>query len=218
LSDDSAASGRTGYEVFAGNNREASFMVYPLERSEQKWSYADYLTWPEGERWELIDGVAYAMSPAPGRRHQYVQASLLSSIFLYLKGKPCQVYGSPFDVRLAEQGTTTDDSVYTVVQPDIVVVCDKEKLDDRGCNGAPDLIIEITSPTTGKMDLTVKFDLYEKYGVKEYWIVHPEEKTVMVFKLLNGRYGVPERYADTDKITVTLLGELVVDLAEIFGE
>ncbi len=193
-------------------------MGYALEKSEQKWSYADYLTWAEGERWELIDGVAYAMSPAPGRLHQEVSGALFYLLYAHLKGKPCNVYDAPFDVRLAEQSGASDNYVDTVVQPDILVVCDKEKLDDRGCNGAPDLIIEITSPSTGKMDLTVKFDLYERSGVKEYWIVHPEEKTVMVFKLHQRKYGVPERYADTDKIAVPLLGELVVDLAEVFGE
>ncbi len=192
-------------------------MGYALDKTEQKWTYADYLTWPEGERWELIDGVAYAMSPAPGISHQRISRILTRTIDTYLIGKKCELFAAPFDVRLSEQGHISDNYVDTVVQPDIVVVCDKEKLDDRGCNGAPDLIIEITSPSTGKMDLTVKFDLYERSGVKEYWIVHPEEKTVMLFKLLDGRYGAPERYADGDRIPVAILGELVIDLNEVFA-
>lgn len=111
----------------------------------------------------------------------------------------------------------SDNYIETVVQPDIVVICDKSKIDSRGCNGAPDLVIEITSPSTGKNDLTIKFDLYQSYAVKEYWIVHPYEQTVMVFRLQdNGMYGLPDRFGNTDNIAVPLLGDLAIDLAEVF--
>lgn len=199
--------------------------VSAIKNKSQKYTYADYLTWDDGQRWELVDGVAYllqgpvGLAPAPSRFHQELSGALLYQILAYLKGKPCKVYGAPFDVRLSDQAQSSDNYVDTVVQPDVVVICDKTKLDDRGCNGAPDLVIEITSPSTAKMDLTVKFDLYQKHGVKEYWIVHPVEKTVMVFKLQpDGRYGAPDRYADDGKIAVPLLGDLVIDLAEVFGE
>jgi len=193
-------------------------MNLALNNSDQLWTYADYLKWNDGQRWELIDGVAYCMSPAPGRRHQELSGALFYQLFAHLKGKPCKVYDAPFDVRLSEQQDTSDNYIETVVQPDILVVCDKFRLDDRGCNGAPDLIIEITSPSTAKMDLSVKFDLYQKHGVKEYWIVHPSEKTVMAFKLQEtGLYGAPDRYGDDGKVAVPLLGDLVIDLKEVFS-
>ena len=194
-------------------------MPLPMVKQGEKYTYADYLTWPDDQRWEIIDGVAYAMSPAPGNRHQEVSVELSRQFANHLKGKSCKLFSAPFDVRLAERTGLTDEKIETVVQPDILVVCDKNKLDERGCNGAPDLIIEITSPSTGKNDLTIKYDLYQRHGVKEYWIVHPAEKTVLVFKLGEDQtYGRPERYADDLKIAVPLLVELVVDLADVFAE
>ncbi len=193
----------------------------PLANSnaDQRWTYADYLNWPDDERWEIIDGVAYAMSPAPGRRHQELSVELGRQFANHLKCKPCKLFSAPFDVRLAERLGMSDDKVETVVQPDLLVVCDSSKLDERGCNGPPDLIIEITSPSTGKNDLTIKFDLYQRHGVKEYWIVHPAEQTVMVFKLLeNGMYGVPGRFGGSDQIDVPLLGELVIALGDVFAD
>lgn len=200
-------------------------MALPQDRSDQKYTYADYLTWDDGQRWELIEGEAYLMqgpvglAPAPQRQHQQLSLALASLLYQYLKGKPCKVYDAPFDVRFSEGSDVIDNYVETVVQPDIVVVCDKAKLDDRGCNGAPDLVIEITSPSTAKMDLTVKFDLYEKHGVKEYWIIHPAEHTLLVYKRSeDGKYGAADRYAGDGKVLVPLLGDLVVDLAEVFSE
>lgn len=199
-------------------------MPQALKENNKHWTYADYLTWPDDERWEIIDGVAYpwngtqAMSPGPGRSHQSISRELLVVFATYLKGKPCQVYNAPFDVRLSGRAGLTDEKIETVLQPDLLVVCDASKLDERGCNGAPDLIIEISSPSTGKMDLTIKYDLYERHGVKEYWIIHPAEQTLLVFKLDElGKYGAPERYAVDDKVPVPLLGELVIDLAEVFA-
>ncbi len=194
-------------------------MPVPQNRSEQKWTYADYLTWDDGQRWELVEGEAYCMSPAPSVNHQRIAGKLFRPLSTHLQGKTCEVFFSPFDIRLSEQNDVSDNYVETVVQPDIVVICDKAKLDDRGCNGAPDLIIEITSPSTAKMDLTVKFDLYEKHGVKEYWIIHPAEHTLLVYKRAeNGKYGAADRYAGDGKVLVPLLGDLEVDLAEVFRE
>ncbi len=194
-------------------------MGYALTKSEQTWSYADYLQWPDDERWELIDGVAYAMSPSPSRQHQELSGEFFRQFANYLKGKPCKVYDAPFDVRLSEQKAVNDNYITTVVQPDILVVCDTAKLDDRGCNGAPDLIIEILSPATASRDLKEKFDLYQRFGVKEYWIVQPVDKTLMFFTLQeNGCYCVPGRYAGNDKVAVPLLGELCIDLQEVFAE
>ena len=188
------------------------------QNDNKRYSYADYLAWNDDSRWELIEGQAVCMSPAPGRHHQRISKLLGRQIDLYLSDKSCEMYYAPFDVRFLEtKDDVADDSIDTVVQPDIVVVCDPEKLDDRGCKGAPDLIIEILSPATARMDMTVKFELYQHFGVKEYWIVHPQDQTVLAFKLLeSGLYGVPDRYCAEDTIRVPLLGELNVDLTRVF--
>jgi Uma2 family endonuclease len=194
-------------------------MPQPKTSEDERYSYADYLTWNDGQRWELIYGEAFCMSPAPMRQHQKTSGELCRQFANHLDGKSCEVYSAPFDVRLLEtKDDVADDYIDTVVQPDIVVVCDPKKLDDRGCKGSPDLIIEILSPSTTRMDMTVKFDLYQHFGVKEYWIVHPKDQTVLVFKLLeSGLYGVPERYCAEDTISVTMLGDLQIDLTKVFS-
>jgi len=192
-------------------------MALPARKSEPKFTYGDYLTWPDEERWELIDGNAYNMSPAPSRRHQQISRELAFQIHDYLRDKPCELYHAPFDVRLPDEDES-DDEVLTVVQPDIVVICDKKKLDDKGCRGAPDLIIEILSPNTASKDLREKLNLYEKHGVNEYWIVHPTDNTVMVFKLSKKKYGRPDVYAEKDKIKTPILDGLEIELELVFKE
>jgi len=190
----------------------------PRLKEHEHFTYSDYLTWPDDERWELINGEAYMMSPAPTRKHQEITIELASQFHIYLKGKSCKVYTAPFDVRLPETPEAPDDEIETVVQPDIVVVCDHAKLDDKGCKGAPDLVVEILSPSTSKKDLQDKLFLYQRVGVKEYWIIHPSDKTVMVFQLDNqGEYGRASMYAADDKFGVPLLGDLVIDLGEVFA-
>jgi Uma2 family endonuclease len=191
----------------------------PRLKQKERFTYADYLTWLDDERWELIDGVAYAMSPAPGSVHQRISMDLSRQFSTFLKGKRCKVYAAPFDVRLPEQPGLTDDKLETVVQPDIVVICDTSKIGTRGICGAPDLVIEILSPSTAAFDIKEKFDLYQKHLIKEYWIIHPAEMTVFVYQLdEKGVYGSPKRYAAGDKVPVPLLGELVIDLGEVFAE
>jgi Uma2 family endonuclease len=155
---------------------------------DRRFCYADYRRWPEEERWELIGGVAHAMA-GPSCAHQAVMTELSAQIRNYLLSKPCRHYVAPFDVRLAEPDER-DDDVTTVVQPDLVVVCDRTKLDDRGCRGAPDRIVEVVSPSSAVMDHDTKRRLYERHGVPEYWIVHPTEQWVMVYTLeAGGRYS-----------------------------
>ncbi|MCK4797753.1 MAG: Uma2 family endonuclease [Spirochaetes bacterium] len=191
-------------------------MGLALKKSETKYTYGDYCYWPDNERWELIHGKAYCMSPAPSRSHQDISRELLLQIGNYLSDKPCTVYDAPFDVRLPE-ADESDEDIETVVQPDIIVVCDEAKLDKKGCRGAPDLIIEITSPSTSKKDLKEKFFLYEKHGVKEYWIANPLEKFVMVYKLeSNKKYGKPEIYVSDEKIKVGIIKGLIIDLNFVF--
>ena len=181
-----------------------------------RYTYADYLKWTDGERWELIDSIAYNMTPAPSRRHQEILGELYRQLSNYLVGKDCKVYPAPFDVRLPQEAEN-EEGTTTVVQPDIVVVCDPVKLDNRGCKGAPDLVVEILSPETAKKDLTTKLTLYERVGVKEYWIVHPTDKTVMIFELSqDGKYGRPQTYGEGDQIPVRTLIDLTIDLVSVF--
>lgn len=191
----------------------------PKIKEQEHFTYADYLTWPDDERWELIDGVAYSMSPSPLVEHQRISRILTRIIDTHLLGRQCELFTAPFDVRLYKNNQKSDNYIETVVQPDIVVVCNPDKIDRRGCRGAPDLVIEILSPSTGGKDLTIKYDLYERHGVKEYWIIHPAEQTLLVYKSgKNGKYGAADRYAGTDKVPVPLLGELVVDLGDVFSD
>lgn len=193
-------------------------MPLPTSNTHEHFTYADYLTWSDDERWEIIHGEAFAMSPAPGLKHQSISMELSRQFSVFLKGKPCKIFAAPFDVRLSDQVAASDNYVDTVVQPDLVVICDESKLDERGCNGAPDLVIEILSPATAARDFKVKFDLYERCGVSEYWIILPDDKTVLVFKLQeNRKYGAPDRHTGNDLVLLPLLGDFVVDLGEVFA-
>lgn len=191
-------------------------MPQPSYKRKSGFTYSDYLTWPEEERWEIIHGEAYNMTPAPSRRHQQLSGRLFTAIFSYLQGKSCEVYNAPFDVRLPA-ASESDEEIETVVQPDIVVVCDKNKLDDQGCKGAPDLIVEIASPNTVKRDLVVKRQLYEQAGVREYWVVFPLDNVIQVFCAdADGKYGEPTVFAEEDVVAVQVLEGLTIALSEIF--
>lgn len=167
-------------------------MGNPALAPQERYAYRHYRTWPDSERWELIEGRAWAMSPAPARRHQKISGRLLSQLLILLEGEKCEAYSAPFDVLLPE-GDEADDDVACVVQPDILVICDKSKLRDYGARGAPDLVVEILSPSTSRKDLNEKFRLYEKHGVREYWIVDPVGKWLCVYCLgAEGRYDEGE--------------------------
>lgn len=185
-------------------------MGLPL-RDQHLHTYGEYLSWPDDLRYELIDGRAYAMSPAPTRRHQQVVGELFSQIHGQLRGHPCQAYVAPFDVRLP-RGTEADDEVDTVVQPDIAVFCDRSRLDERGARGAPDWIIEVLSPGTASHDQLLKRDLYERHGVAEYWLVHPGDRLVTVYRLLAGAYGKPHVQEFAGSLGPTIPDGVQVDL------
>lgn len=188
----------------------------PLPKQEQLYSYADYLTWDECERWELLEGVPY-MQATPLRIHQEISGELYRQFANFLKGKPCKVYHAPFCVRLDIKNN--DNDIKNVVEPDITIVCDSSKLDDKGCMGSPDMIIEILSPSSARKDRLIKFNKYEKAGVKEYWIVEPNEKLVSVFIVQSsGIYGRPEIYTEEHKIKVSIFTNLEIDLGIVFGE
>ena len=182
-------------------------------RIERLYTYADYCTWEGDERYELIDGVAYAMSPAPTMEHQSIAGNIFGYIWSFLLGKPCKVFISPFDVRLNGDG---DDDI-DVVQPDVVVVCDRSKLDEKGCNGAPDLAVEVVSPSTAHKDTVKKFRAYQRAGVREFWIVDPDRETIMVHILDAGRY-VTYAYSDDDVVPVHVLDGCTINLPDIFAE
>jgi len=181
------------------------------EEKNQYYTYDDYYSWDDGLRWELIDGKAYAMSPAPGRMHQKICGNLHLQLATFLKGKLCEVYMAPFDVRL--NADTTND---TVVQPDLVVICDKEKLDERGGKDAPDMAIEVLSKSSQKHDRITKLKLYQSAGVREYWIVDPEDHAIAVHILENGKYIITP-YGDEDIVPVQVLKGCEIDLAEVFA-
>lgn len=188
----------------------------PLPQEEKQFTYADYLTWSENERIEIIDGVPY-MQATPSPEHQLVSGELFRQFANYLQGKPCNVYQAPFSVRLTKGDEKKDEDIKKVFEPDITIVCDKSKMDKRGCNGTPDLIIEIISPSSIKHDRVTKFNQYEKAGVLEYWIVEPEGKLVSIFVLeSNGRYGRQEIYTEDEKIIVSMFPDLTVDLSTVF--
>ncbi|GAB4220248.1 MAG TPA: Uma2 family endonuclease [Spirochaetota bacterium] len=191
-------------------------MPLPKPQKDSKFTYADYLTWTGDERWELIDGVAYDMTPAPDVNHQVIVGNTYQIISEYLEGKTCRVFLAPIDVRLPESDAA-DDAVYTVVQPDVVVVCDPEKIEKRGIIGAPDLVVEVLSESTAYKDETEKLNLYERHGVKEYWIVNPGAKYINVFQLKSsGRYSKPLHYRADETFESSVLPDLVIDCARIF--
>ena len=194
-------------------------MVIPLRKADRHYTYGDYKKWPDEERWELIDGVAWDMSPAPNRQHQGISGELFKQIINFLEDKPCEIYAAPFDVLLPELDETEEDNVSNVVQPDISVICDPEKLTDKGCTGAPDWIIEIESPFTAKRDMYHKFRLYERHGVREYWIVDPGNRYIHVYVLdEKGKYPEePEVYLGGDSISCTVLEGLVIELDRLFN-
>ncbi len=179
------------------------------------YTYADYLTWQFAERLELFKGKIFRMSPAPNRMHQIILGNLHINIVKDFDYKPCKVYLAPFDVRLVKK-KTKDDKVVTVVQPDISIISDEDKLDDRGCNGAPDLVVEILSPGNSKKEMGIKYDLYEQNGVKEYWLVNPADKTLFLYTLQNGKYIGLKPFTEDDKIKSPLFPALNFKLAAIF--
>ena len=195
-------------------------MGIPQQKADRQYTYGEYRTWSDDERWELIDGVAWNMSPAPSRSHQSVSMRLLVQIAVFLEHKACVVYHAPFDVLLPDHAGQLDDDVPTVVQPDISVICDREKLTDRGCTGAPDWLVEIISPYTSKKDMDTKFHLYKRHEVREYWLVDPGNRYVHTYVLNDGgRYPeLPTVCVPGDTVESAVLEGLLVDVGRLFEE
>ena len=182
------------------------------------YTYADYLKWTFDERLEIIKGKIFPMS-APARIHQRISWRFSFEIQKYLEGKLCEAYSAPFDVRLTPLKKNKTNKVYTVVQPDLCVICDLDKLDDKGCVGAPDLIIEILSPGNSRKEMKEKYEVYQENGVKEYWLVESVDKCVFVYVLNEaGIYIGLQPVTDEDILTSTVFPELQVDLTLVFKD
>ena len=188
----------------------------PALRDNDLHTYGDYLNWPEDVRYELIDGLAYQMAPAPLLEHQEVAGQIYRQAANALSGKPCRAFIAPVDVRLPKLDEA-DERIDTVVQPDVLVVCDQAKLDRRGVRGAPDWVVEVLSPSTAGHDHVLKRRIYERAGVKEYWLVHPGDRLLTVYRLANGEYGKPEVQELAGETRVGVVPDLVIawdDLVE----
>ena len=216
----------------ANRTAHCMYMSIPKRDKEGLFTYSDYLTWPDDERWELIDGVAYDMSPAPERRHQGVLAYLASRFVNHFENEACSVYIAPFDVVLpnSEHAVKEEESA-NVVQPDLVVVCDSSKLTTRGCTGAPDFVLEILSPSTAFKDMDDKLHLYERHGVREYWILNPANDTLIVYSVLPAatentssshapplpvKYCKPVLHTSDEVVSPRVFPELSIDLTRVF--
>lgn len=185
------------------------------------YSYADYMTWQLDETVELIKGKITLMAPAPNVKHQKISWELNGILFGYFKNKKCVAFAAPFDVRLYDRRKSilASQDIFTVVQPDICVICDLDKLDEQGCNGAPDWIIEIVSKGSSKRDAQIKHALYAESGVKEYWLVFPYEALIQQFVLNEqGQYQLQCSFAGDDMATSYLFPDLSIALSELFPD
>ena len=181
------------------------------QRDALRHTYGEYLTWPEGNYAELINGTAYVKEPpAPSRVHQELAGELYHQIRVALHGKPCRAYIAPFDVRLPKSGEA-DELIDTVVQPDVLIVCDPSKLDERGMRGAPDWIGEILSPSTASHDKLAKLPVYERAGIAEVWLVDPIERSLSIYRLQDGRYGRPTVIALKGRTAIDAIPGVVID-------
>lgn len=184
---------------------------------EKRYTYADLLSWDDSTRYELYDGQPVALA-SPSEAHQRILGELHLQLGTYLRGKKCRTYLSPFDVRIFEEDGDSPDDVDTVLQPDLMVVCDQSKVDQRGVHGAPDLVVEILSPGTARYDKLLKFNLYEKAGVKEYWLVDPATRTVSVHTLEDGAYHAATVFSSELSVPVGVLDDCAINLSTVFGE
>lgn len=189
--------------------------MVPLPQ-ERRYTYADLLAWDDNTRYELYDGQPVALA-SPSNAHQLICAELLRQLANYLVGKRCKVYPAPFDVRLFEEKNDSPEEVSAVVQPDLSVICDSSKTDGHGCKGAPDMVVEVTSPSTARYDRLLKFNLYQRAGVREYWIVDPAARVVSVYTLKDGYYRAAAYGADSS-VRVGILDDCTIDLSTVFPE
>lgn len=189
-----------------------------LSAEKDSFAFSDFLTWETDERMEIIHGEVFMMA-APGTSHQLISGEIFRQLANFLDGRNCRAIAAPFAVRLFEKDGDAPKDVDTVVEPDISVICDRNKLDKHGCKGAPDLIVEVLSPSTQRHDQLVKLNLYQRAGVKEYWIADPENKTVRVMLLTSdGIFQIHEVYQREDVAKVNVLNGCFLELGRVFSE
>ncbi|MCZ4244813.1 Uma2 family endonuclease [Pedobacter punctiformis] len=194
----------------------------PVEKFEDidaslTYSYSNYLKWLFDDRVELIKGKVFKMSPAPSRIHQEIFGRIFRRIGNFLENQSCKVYGAPFDVRFPKE-SIDDKAIFTVLQPDICVICDKTKLDDRGCVGAPDLVVEILSPGNNKKELLYKYQIYEEFGVREYWVVSQSDQSILIYTLQEGKFYPSKIFTLSEKVTSSVLPGFELLLDDVFTE
>ncbi|OGK06433.1 MAG: hypothetical protein A2W80_11150 [Candidatus Riflebacteria bacterium GWC2_50_8] len=190
-------------------------MAGSVKRKQQRYSYADYLTWDDDNRYEIIDGEVFDMT-SPSIMHQSISGELFRQMANFFDNKPCRVFAAPLDVLLAKNAGKSDE-IFTVVQPDIMVVCDPKKIEERGIVGAPDLVVEIISPSTSSKDNIIKRRIYEQAGVKEFWLISPLERLIRVNKLgIDGCFEREEIYDDTAPIAIAQFTGLSIDCRRLF--
>ncbi|MCB0652247.1 MAG: Uma2 family endonuclease [Saprospiraceae bacterium] len=187
-----------------------------LAEPSAEYTIQDYLSWPFDEMVELIRGKVFRMSPGPNTKHQRISTFLLNKIYNYLEHKKCEVFHAPFDVYLPVQHPKTG-KPNTVVQPDITVICDPKKISEKGCEGSPDMVMEIISDSTRKKDIQIKFELYEECKINTYWLVFPKEEIIEIFELnATGKYERKGGYSDEDELTSDLLPGLRIKASHVF--
>lgn len=179
---------------------------------QKKYTYRDYLSWDDNERWELIDGAPYLMT-APLKKHQDIVGNVFTAFKNYLRGKTCRAYVSPFDVRFSD-----DEETDVVVQPDVTIYCDSNKTDRRGGIGTPDLVVEVLSDSTARKDRWEKYKLYERHGVQEYWVIDPNFEVIEVYHLKNGHYRPQGAYGRDETLSVGIFEGFTIQVNELFEE
>jgi len=187
----------------------------PLPIKKTQYTFNDLLGWEENELFEIINGELFLMA-TPSTTHQMISGEIFRQIANYLAGKKCKVISAPFSVRLFEQDDDTPEDVDTVVEPDISIICDMDKLDTHGCKGAPDMVVEILSPSSLRHDRLVKLNLYQKAKVREYWIIDPENKAVQVFLHDGDFLRIFEEYEAKDVAKVNVLDGCFIELNKVF--
>ncbi len=192
-------------------------IITMVEEPSPEYTYtcADYLKWKFEERVELFRGKIFKML-APNRKHQEVSRNLLLELGNFLSDKSCKIFSAPFDVRLPARNRKNDNEITSGVQPDLCVICDMSKLDDKGCCGTPDLVVEILSPGNSQREVQYKFGLYEEAGVLEYWIINPAEENRIIYTLENGKYTSSKPYAPGEVVTSIVLQGISIDVSDVF--
>jgi Uma2 family endonuclease len=181
----------------------------------KKYSFADYISWSFNERIELFKGKIFTMSPVPNTAHQRISGELFVKFHSFFKSHNCGLFYAPFDVRLPKN-STIEKEIFTVIQPDLCVICDSNKIDQKGCIGAPDLIVEILSPGNTTKEMKNKFEIYQEAGVLEYWLVEPNDKVILVYVLVNGIYQGLAPVTEEDTLKSTTFPDLEIVVKEIF--